>query len=124
MKIQKNKKDQKEVLDKLKKYQDILFLNHYKLTVEFADKQEGAFLATSTTDYPYLRVHIIIYPLFWKDIEEERNDTLIHELVHVIVNPLYFKCLNQANQAERKWIEDLAENTVQHLTNIINDNIK
>lgn len=82
---------QKQVLASVKKWQKRLILEHYAITVLFEksdDAEDPQTLAEIFVSNRYKRASIYIYPKFFKQTKEEREDTIVHELSHILTAPL------------------------------------
>ncbi len=80
------KKIQAAVMESIKKWQKLMFLDHWVLTVTFVDDSDLDVYGTCTPEYFALRAEIEIN---LNQLEENDIDELvIHELLHVLLAPV------------------------------------
>lgn len=82
----------KEVDDLIDKWQVLLFLNSWELTVRYAEypdnNPDGITRADIRSDFQYHEGMITFYPAFFETSTEKRERAIVHELIHAVVDPI------------------------------------
>lgn len=102
-----------------------LFLNHYRMYYDFNppfDKKDTTVAAEIDIDYTYFLMHLKFGRILKRKYRDRRLEEVIniltHEMMHVVVDRLYEFAINAANNSTGSYLEQIRENTVQHMTNI------
>jgi len=86
-------KQKKYLTELIKKHRFNLILDIYKINIVYNETDDCDqcddvnTLACTTIDSKYYSADIKIHPKFWKQREDEQEQTIIHELFHVITSP-------------------------------------
>ena len=121
-----NKEFEKWANGKIKKYQKILLLQHFRFDFGFDKEMKKETGMTCEFRYPYLDVEISYgtkAELRWKKKKLSLlENVIIHEMIHVITDELYSKATGRF--LTRVEIEDARERTTDHIANIISSLVK
>ena len=107
-----------------------MFLNLYGIDFEYCwqekdtDKHnDNCVTAEIKTNHRYYSAHLKLYPstfeMFKKGKRERVAEVIVHELCHIITDPLYKIANEGSSNNTMPFIEDVREQTTQHLTNIM-----
>lgn len=124
MKQSNDKKYRKFIRELIKELQYKIFINLYSIDIAYVDnpkKENKNCAAEIETSYRYYTAYISIYPItykMWLDGKrEEVAETIVHELCHIITDPLYKNIY--FTKGNHRFIEDIREQTTQHIANIV-----
>lgn len=119
--MKKQKQFEEWALKELKKLQKILLLDSFEpLKLVFDSKEEKA-SAKCKFSFPYKTITIEYSKELYEDWKKKKYkdviDVLTHEMCHPITDPLYDA--GYAKFITKESLEDIRENTTDHIANII-----
>lgn len=132
MKKKKNWKPQyrKFVRQLVGELQYRMFLTLYSIDINYAQDEKAEKKADDKcvgadikTDNRYYTGYITLYPvthLLW-DVGKKRElaEVVVHEMCHILTDPLYKIAIDAINNSNQKFIEDIREQTTQHICNMV-----
>ena len=103
-------------------WKDDLGLHNWKVLVQLSERncREG-YAADIAPRHEYHEALLTVYPLFWKQPKEEKEETLVHELIHAIISPISsgYEDMIEGKFVSRESFTKLNEFTTSHLTTIM-----
>ena len=102
-------------------WQEKLHLTNWQFNIIFKDKDENNSILSINPCPVYCKAAITVYPVFWKQTQDMKEQCMAHELLHCVLEPLCklsFDFLN-GNLHTAATINDTTENVVQRLATII-----
>lgn len=110
--------------------QRVMFLNLYTIDIEYpqASKKEkrddgNSCVAEIYTNHRYYSACITLYPETFQRWKRKGKrsvaDAIVHEFCHIITDPLYKRAYQTSNNENADFLEDLREQTTQHIANIV-----
>lgn len=101
---------------------DWLFgLQHYDKELIIKEKDKDDKLAEIITDHKYQNITVEIYPLFFKEKEEQQKKILLHELCHTITADSRLSAwqLLNGDLVTNERLKEINEQTTSKIENII-----
>ena len=118
-----------EVVNIIEEWRPRLFLNEWRIDVEVKNENlshfhgvgEGDVAAKTHCDTVYKNATITIYPCFFENGKEYREEMIVHELIHLLVQPAAKIMLEMRDGlvAYRSEIDECVEELTQRFARIV-----
>lgn len=119
--------------DLIRELQWKMSINLYEIGIEWekAPKKKDDFQKANdhcvtgeiSTNHRYYSAVIKLYPNaleIWKGGDKRKcAEVIVHEMCHIITDPLYKIAYQTSNDLNHDFVEDIREQTTQHLSNIL-----
>lgn len=116
----KNKdKYEKWIKEMFDKYRSVLFLEKYRLEIEYSDEKGAPMLATDC-NYPYLDIVITYTDKALNDFLKNKKRSerwIVHEFCHIVTDSFYSTVVRWPT---KQAIEDARERLTDHIAQIVN----
>lgn len=114
-------KHKKEIRGYIQKWKNRLYLQDWLFETNYCHQDEDEAAADIKMQVQYKSAVLRIQPKFWKEVEQQREMIIVHELCHCLVQPLVQLACEAGDgyAVSSREIDHWKESVTQHITNAV-----